>query len=158
MGELTEADKANIRAVWEKLAADPEGNGRTVVLRLFTDYPETKKYFKHFKNISTQEEMQNSAQIKRHGKTVMNKLTSIFEKLDDWAAVCCILDTMAERHVFVHTVEVYNFQIIFDLIVAIMAESLGSTFTPEIRESWVKIFNIIYLYLEECYKKHQTTP
>ncbi|XP_043567088.1 cytoglobin-2-like [Chiloscyllium plagiosum] len=157
MSELTEADKANIRVVWEKLAADPEGNGRTVVLRLFTDYPETKKYFQHFKDISTQEEMQKSAQIKRHGKTVMNKLTSIFEKLDDWAAVCTILDTMAERHVHKHKVEVYNFQIIFNLIVTIMGESLGSSFTPEIRESWVKTFNIIYHHLEDSYKKYEAT-
>ncbi|XP_078414455.1 cytoglobin-2-like [Cetorhinus maximus] len=152
MSDITEADKTHIRGIWEKLAADLEGNGRTVVLRLFTDYPETKKYFKNFKNVSTPEEMQTSAQIKRHGKQVMNKLNDIFEKLDDWNAACAILDTMAERHVFVHKIHVHNFQIIFNIIVKIMEESLGSTFTPQIRESWVKIFNIIYNYLENCYK------
>ncbi|XP_067911790.1 cytoglobin-2-like isoform X2 [Heterodontus francisci] len=120
--------------------------------KLFTDHPETKKYFKNFKNISTQEEMKKSAQIKRHGKAVMNKLNNIIEKLDDWNEACDILTSLAERHVSVHKVDVHNFQIIFNVIIKILEESLGSTFTPQIRESWLKLFNIIYNYLDNCYK------
>ncbi|XP_072336869.1 cytoglobin-2-like [Scyliorhinus torazame] len=153
MSDMTEADKAHIRGIWEKLAADPEGNGRAVVLRLFTDHPETKRYFKNFKNISTPEGMQKSAQIKRHGRQVMTKLNDIFENLDDWNKACAILDTLAKRHVSVHKVDVHNFQVLFNIIVKILEESLGGTFTPQIRESWVKVFNIIYNYLENCYKE-----
>uniref|UniRef100_UPI00398EF397 cytoglobin-2-like isoform X2 n=1 Tax=Pristiophorus japonicus TaxID=55135 RepID=UPI00398EF397 len=122
------------------------------VIILFTDHPETKKYFKTFKSISTQEEMQKSAQIKRHGKAVMNELNKIIENLGDWNAACDILTTMAERHVHVHKVEVNNFQIIFAVIIKIMEESLGTIFTPEIRESWLKYFNILYNYLADCYR------
>ncbi|XP_051877333.1 cytoglobin-2-like [Pristis pectinata] len=153
MTDLTEADKGHVRSIWQKLFADPEANGRTVVLRLFTDHPETKKYFKTFKNISTPEEMQKSTQIKRHGKAVMNRLNDIMENLDDWNAACVILTKLAERHIYQHKVEVQNFQVIFNVIINILTESLGTSFTPEIRESWQKLFKIIYNYLENCYKE-----
>ncbi|XP_067859232.1 cytoglobin-2-like [Heptranchias perlo] len=152
MTDITEVDKENVRFIWQKLFADPEANGRTVVLRLFTDHPETKKYFKNFKNISTMEEMQKSAQIRRHGKAVMNGLNNIIENLDDWNAAGDVLTSMAKRHIYVHKVDVYNFQIIFNVIIKIMEESLGTTFTQEIRESWLKLFQNIYNYLENSYR------
>ncbi|XP_078273851.1 cytoglobin-2-like [Rhinoraja longicauda] len=153
MTDLTEADRGHVRIIWKQLFADPEGNGRTVVLRLFTDYPETKKYFKNFKNISTQEEMQKSSQIKGHGKAVMNRLNDLIENLDNWDKACGILTRLAERHVHVHKVGVHNFRIIFNVILNILTETLGDGFTPDIREAWQKLFNIIYNYLENCYKQ-----
>lgn len=153
MTDLTEADRGHIRIIWKQLFADPEANGRAVVLRLFKDYPETKKYFKTFKNISTEEEMQKSAQIKRHGKAVMNRLNDLIENLENWDEACDIMTHLAERHVHVHKVGVHNFRIIFNVILTILTETLGEGFKPEIREAWEKLFNIIYNYLENSYKK-----
>lgn len=47
----------------------------------------------------------------------------------------------------------FALQIIFNVILTILTETLGEGFKPEIREAWEKLFNIIYNYLENSYKK-----
>ncbi|MGH0135644.1 UNVERIFIED_CONTAM: hypothetical protein FKN15_057949 [Acipenser sinensis] len=74
MSILTQDDKQNIRDVWAKVFENAEENGKVVVIRLFVDHPETKKYFKNFKNIATEEELEKNARVKLHGKKVMNAL------------------------------------------------------------------------------------
>uniref|UniRef100_V9LEU4 Myoglobin n=1 Tax=Callorhinchus milii TaxID=7868 RepID=V9LEU4_CALMI len=152
MTGITEADKENIHFIWEKLYENPEENGRTIVLRMFTDYPETKMYFQHFKNISTLEEMKKSPQIKRHGKIVMSALNKLIANLDNGEELSSLLAKMAERHINVHKVDLHNFQIIFNIIIAILEETFGNAFTPEIRGTWTKLFGVIYACLESHYK------
>uniref|UniRef100_A0A4W3IE77 Nitrite reductase MB n=1 Tax=Callorhinchus milii TaxID=7868 RepID=A0A4W3IE77_CALMI len=120
--------------------------------KMFTDYPETKMYFQHFKNISTLEEMKKSPQIKRHGKIVMSALNKLIANLDNGEELSSLLAKMAERHINVHKVDLHNFQIIFNIIIAILEETFGNAFTPEIRGTWTKLFGVIYACLESHYK------
>ncbi|KAG8432864.1 hypothetical protein GDO86_017210 [Hymenochirus boettgeri] len=151
MADLTDADIKNITEVWDKIYENPEESGRTVVIRLFTDYPETKVYFKKLNNISTLEEMKASAGIRAHGKRVMGALNEVIVNLNDWDVVNGALSELAQRHQDVHKVEAANFKLLFLVIINVFKEGLGSAFTPEHCKSWEKLFNISYNHISSCY-------
>ncbi|XP_006637392.1 cytoglobin-2-like [Lepisosteus oculatus] len=151
MVTLTAEDKNNIRHVWGMVYKDPEGNGAVVVIRLFTDHPETKQYFKRFKNLDTLEQMQTNPRIKLHGKRVMNTLNQVIDNLDDWAAVKEILTALAERHRDVHKIHIHNFKLLFDVIIKVYGEALGPAFTDAACESWSKVFQLLYSFLQSVY-------
>uniref|UniRef100_H3B2L7 superoxide dismutase n=2 Tax=Latimeria chalumnae TaxID=7897 RepID=H3B2L7_LATCH len=153
MAALTEADKQNIRGIWKTVFENAEENGRTIVIRLFEKYPETKVYFKNFKNISTMEEMQKNEQIRIHGLRVMNSLNQVIQNIDNLNEVYSILTHLAKRHQYVHRVDVHNFKLIFGVIIKILKEALGATFTEEICTSWQKMLSFTYDYLVSCYHK-----
>ncbi|XP_053550396.1 cytoglobin-2-like [Bombina bombina] len=121
------------------------------MIRLFVDYPQTKSYFKNLTNISTLEEMQQSAGIRAHGKRVMVALNKILENLNDWAVVTDALSRLAKRHEDVHRVEAYNFELLFLVIMNVFSDALGTDFTAEHCSSWKKLFSIVYDYLCSCY-------
>ncbi|MBN3320981.1 CYGB2 protein, partial [Atractosteus spatula] len=120
-------------------------------VRLFTDHPETKKYFKRFKNLDTPEQMQTNPSIKLHGKRVMNTLNQVIDNLDDWAAVKEILTALAERHRDVHKIHIQNFKLLFDVIIKVYGEALGPAFTDAACESWSKVFQLLYSFLQSVY-------
>ncbi|KAK6481777.1 cytoglobin-1-like [Huso huso] len=151
MSILTQDDKQNIRDVWAKVFENAEENGKVVVIRLFVDHPETKKYFKNFKNIATEEELEKNARVKLHGKKVMNALNEVVENMDDWGAVVEILTPLAEKHKDVHKVGVHNFKLLFEVIINVYKDALGASFTPPICESWRKVFKLLFDFLEAFY-------
>ncbi|MGH0118796.1 UNVERIFIED_CONTAM: hypothetical protein FKN15_062258 [Acipenser sinensis] len=123
MSFLTQDDKQNIRDVWAKVFENAEENGKVVVIRLFVDHPETKKYFKNFKNIATEEELEKNARVKLHGKKVMNALNEVVENMD----------------------------LLFEVIINVYKDALGASFTPPICESWRKVFKLLFDFLEAFY-------
>nr|AOC38017.1 globin Y [Rhinella marina] len=153
MADLTAADIENINEIWCKIYANPEESGKTVVIRLFTTYPQTKVYFKNLKNIATLEEMQVNPGIRAHGKGVMGALNQVIQNLNDWEVVSSALTHLAQRHQDVHKVGVNNFQLLFLVILTIFKEALGADFTPEHCKSWEKLFSITYNFLGSCYTK-----
>ncbi|OCT61427.1 cytoglobin isoform X2 [Xenopus laevis] len=153
MADLTAADKENINEVWCKIYANPEESGKTVVISLFTTYPQTKVYFKNFKNMDTLEEMQVHPGIQMHGKRVMGALNHVIENLNNWDVVSSALTDLAKRHQDVHEVEVNNFQLLFLVILSVFKEALGAQFTPGHRKSWEKLFSITYNFLDSQYTK-----
>ncbi|KAK2512670.1 cytoglobin-1 [Columba guinea] len=60
---FSEAEVQGARGAWEKMYADAEDNGTTVLVRMFTEHPDTKSYFTHFKGMDSAEEMKQSDQI-----------------------------------------------------------------------------------------------
>lgn len=151
MDQVTEEDKQNIKVIWDKVYPSAEETGQAIVIRLFVDFPKTKNYFKKLKDISTLEEMQASAGIKAHGKRVMNAFNQIFSNMDNWSEVCTILDRLANRHRDGHQVDVYNFEFLFEVVLNVLTDALGCTFTPDIKASWKKLFSILNDYIASCY-------
>ncbi|XP_028669979.1 cytoglobin-1-like [Erpetoichthys calabaricus] len=154
MVNLTQEDKQNIRTIWAVVFQEPEENGKAVVIRLFQDHPETKKYFNNFQDINTKEEMEQNVRIRLHGKRVMGALNQVIESLDNWEAVPGILTPLATRHKNVHQVGVHNFKLLFEVILNVFQEALGPAFTPQVCESWRKVFELIFSFLEAFYKKN----
>nr|P18974.1 RecName: Full=Hemoglobin subunit alpha-1; AltName: Full=Alpha-1-globin; AltName: Full=Hemoglobin alpha-1 chain [Iguana iguana] len=89
---LTEDDKNHIRAIWGHVDNNPEAFGVEALTRLFLAYPATKTYFAHF------DLNPGSAQIKAHGKKVVDALTQAVNNLDDIPdALAKLADLHAEK-------------------------------------------------------------
>ncbi|XP_033907519.2 cytoglobin-1-like [Acipenser ruthenus] len=151
MGILTQDDKQNIRDFWAKVFENAEDNGKAIIIRLFIDHPETMKYFKHFKNVTSRMELEKNARVKVHGRRVMNAINQIVESMDDWGAVVGILTPLAEKHKEVHKVGVLNFKLLFETIINVYKDALGASFTASICESWRKVFKLLFDFLEAFY-------
>ncbi|XP_069503963.1 cytoglobin-2-like [Ambystoma mexicanum] len=156
MAQITEEDKRNVKVIWDKVCV--EATGQAILIRLFVDFPKTKNYFKKLKDVSTLEEMQTSPVIKAHGKRVVIAFNQIVENIDNWSEVCNIVARLVKRHQDVHKVEVYNFEILFQVIVNVLADALGSVFTPDIKTSWQNLFSVLYVYIASCYTAAPLVP
>ncbi|XP_043945364.1 cytoglobin-2-like [Protopterus annectens] len=151
MCSLSTTDIKNIRDIWSIVCQNPEENGRTVVIRLFLDYPQTRTYFKNFKNIDTEEGIKESRQVRQHGRRVVMLLSKVIECLEDWDKTSTLLSELADRHQQHHKVEVVNFKFLFAALNSVYIDVFGPTFTPDIEASWQKFYSLTYQQLEKCY-------
>ncbi|XP_044836735.1 hemoglobin subunit alpha-D-like isoform X2 [Mauremys mutica] len=148
MALLTHADKKNIQHIWAKLFENPEENGKTVVIKLFKDYPETKAYFK---TIPTEGNLQEDPLVRFHGRRVMVALNQVVENLDNWKQACRILDRLADKHKNVHQVPAMNFQSIFQVILSVCKDLLGNEFSIDVSLSWEKLFGLLSEQINASY-------
>uniref|UniRef100_A0A8D0EYX6 Myoglobin n=1 Tax=Strix occidentalis caurina TaxID=311401 RepID=A0A8D0EYX6_STROC len=73
----TEAEVQSARGVWDKVYVDAEDNGTAVLIRMFTDHPDTKTYFTHFKGMDSTKEMKQSDQVGGHSKMVFTAINNM---------------------------------------------------------------------------------
>ncbi|XP_042294013.1 hemoglobin subunit alpha-1-like [Sceloporus undulatus] len=112
---LTEDDKNHIRATWGHISSNAEAFGAEALSRMFAAHPSSKTYFSHF------DLTPGSAQIKAHGKKVVDAVTQAVNNLDDMAgALAKLSDLHAEKlrvdpvnfgllaHCFLVTIAVHN--------------------------------------------------
>lgn len=71
--------------------------------RMLTAYPQTKTYFSHWADLSP-----GSAQVKKHGATIMAAVGDAVSKIDDLTGG---LSTLSELHAFKLRVDPANFRV-----------------------------------------------
>ncbi|GAA6230609.1 hemoglobin subunit alpha-A-like [Lates japonicus] len=79
---LSGKDKAVVRAFWDKVGPKASDLGAEALGRMLTVYPQTKTYFSHWADVSA-----DSAQVKKHGATIMAAVGEAVGKDDLVAAV-----------------------------------------------------------------------
>lgn len=77
--------------------------------RLFTDYPESKQYFR---TIPTEGALYTSPLVAFHGRRVMATINQVFENLDNWRQTCKLLECLVDRHKNTHQVPLRMFQVL----------------------------------------------
>ncbi|KAG9477141.1 hemoglobin subunit alpha-2-like [Eleutherodactylus coqui] len=97
---LTADDKAHIQAIWPCVAAHPAELGGEALHRMFVCHPKTKTYFPGF------DFHKDSAQIKAHGKKVVNALTEASHHLDNIPGA---LSKLSDLHAYDLRVDPGNF-------------------------------------------------
>ncbi|XP_062820495.1 hemoglobin subunit alpha-1-like [Anolis carolinensis] len=114
---LTEDDKNHIRAIWGHVSSNPELYGAEALTRLFAAHHTTKTYFPHY------DMSPGSAQIKAHGKKVVEAITQAVNNLDDIAGA---LAKLADLHAEKLRVDPVNFPLLGHcLLVTIAAHNRG---------------------------------
>ncbi|AXN91076.1 putative globin-like domain containing protein [Namao virus] len=151
MCTLEPADHSNVRDVWEIVFADAPQYGKEIIIRLFVTYPNTVKYFKHFKDAASREALEKNPRVTVHAKRVMTALDKISQNVHDWDEVVNIFTPLAEKHRDVHHVDVHNFKLLFEVILGVFQDALGEAFTKARRESWVKLFDMLFGFLQYLY-------
>ncbi|NXE94006.1 CYGB1 protein, partial [Menura novaehollandiae] len=146
---LSEAEVQSARGAWEKIYVDAEDNGTTVLVRMFTEHPDTKSYFTHFKGMDSAEEMKQSDQVRGHGKKVFGAINDMVQHLDNSEAFLGIVTPLGKKHATQLKIDPKNFRIICDIILQLMEEKFGG----DCKASFEKVTNEICTHLNNIYKE-----
>ncbi|CAB1429132.1 unnamed protein product [Pleuronectes platessa] len=144
MTSLTAKDKETVKAFWAKMASKAQDIGADALNRMLIVYPQTKTYFSHWKDLSP-----GSAQVLKHGKTVMGGVEYAVTQLDDLKAG---LLSLSELHAFTLRVDPANFKILSHNILVVMAITFPEDFTPEVHVCMDKFLAALALALAEKYR------
>ncbi|KFW02904.1 Cytoglobin-1, partial [Eurypyga helias] len=146
---FSEAEVQSARGAWEKIYVDAEDNGTTVLVRMFTEHPDTKSYFAHFKGMDSAEEMKQSDQVRGHGKRVFTAINDMVQHLDNSEAFLGIVNPLGKKHATQLKIDPKNFRIICDIILQLMEEKFGG----DCKASFEKVTNEICTHLNNVYKE-----
>ncbi|XP_033827662.2 hemoglobin embryonic subunit alpha-like [Periophthalmus magnuspinnatus] len=111
---------------------------------MFVVFPQTKTYFSHWKDLSPK-----SAQVAKHGKTVMGGVAEAVSKIDDLANG---LLSLSELHAFTLRVDPSNFKILATCMMVTFAINFPDDFSPETHVSVDKFLQCVARGLSEKYR------
>ncbi|XP_047427093.1 hemoglobin subunit alpha-A isoform X1 [Mugil cephalus] len=141
---LSGKDKSVVKAFWAKASSKSAEIGAEALGRMLTSYPQTKTYFSHWNDLSP-----GSAQVKKHGATIMAAVGDAVGKIDDLTGG---LSSLSELHAFKLRVDPANFRILAHNIILVCAMLFPADFTPEVHVSVDKFLQNVALALAERYR------
>nr|XP_020452749.1 myoglobin-like [Monopterus albus] len=142
------ADYDAVLKNWGPVDADPAKYGGLVLVRLFTEHPETQKLFPKFAGIA-HGDLAGNAAISAHGAIVLKKLSELLKAKGSHGA---IIKPLAQSHATKHKIPINNFRLIGDVIVKVLGEK--GILDAAGQHALNNIFPIIIGDLEAGYKEH----
>ncbi|XP_064419367.1 myoglobin [Latimeria chalumnae] len=146
---LSEAEWGLILKVWGKAEPEAASNGKSVLLRMFQEHPDTQQHFPKFKHM-TYQELQSSEELKTHGDTVLSKLGCLLKLKGNHAGD---LHPLAQTHATKHKIPLHNFEIISEIIVKILAEKYPGDFGADGQAALKKALSMIIQDMGGMYKE-----
>ncbi|KPP56717.1 hemoglobin subunit alpha-like [Scleropages formosus] len=141
---LTAKDKSTVKTFWGKIAGKTDELGAEAFVRMLIVYPQTKTYFSHWVDLTP-----GSAQVRKHGKTIMGAVTDAVDKMDD---LCGGLASLSELHASKLRVDPANFKFLFHCIMVAIALYFPGDYTPEVQVSVEKFFQNLAFALSDKYR------
>nr|XP_033786268.1 globin-like [Geotrypetes seraphini] len=146
---LSDADVQSAQSAWAMLYANMEENGTSVLIRMFTKHPETKSYFGHFKGMGSAVEMEESAQVRSHGKKVFSALNEMIQCLDNTNIFTEMINSLGKKHATQLKIDPKNFRVICDIILQLIDEKCDG----DGRVAFEKVTNMLCTQLNSAYKE-----
>ncbi|NXX24811.1 HBA protein, partial [Nicator chloris] len=140
---LSAGDKANVKAVFNKICGQIDEYGAEALERMFATYPATKTYFPHF------DLAKGSAQVKGHGKKVAAALVEAANHIDDIAGA---LSKLSDLHAQKLRVDPVNFKLLGQCILVVVATHNPALLTPEVHASLDKFLCAVGTVLTAKYR------
>ncbi|KAF4009175.1 hypothetical protein G4228_000731, partial [Cervus hanglu yarkandensis] len=131
---LTAEEKSSVTALFGKVKVDEVGG--EALGRLLVVYPWTQRFFEHFGDLSTADAVLSNAQVKAHGKKVLESFSDGLKHLDDLKGAFAKL---SELHCDKLHVDPENFRLLGNVLVVVLARRFGGEFTPELQASFQKV-------------------
>ncbi|XP_053298814.1 cytoglobin-1 [Pleuronectes platessa] len=155
---LTEKEQQMIQGSWTKVYQNCDDAGvaipTTLLLhRLFVNFPLSKQFFSQFKHIEEPEELERSAQLRKHAHRVMTAINSLVESLDNADKMHSVLKLVGTAHAVRHKVEPEYFKILCDVILEVLGESFPEAVTPEVAAAWSKLMDAVYCGITAIYEE-----
>uniref|UniRef100_A0A6Q2X125 Globin domain-containing protein n=1 Tax=Esox lucius TaxID=8010 RepID=A0A6Q2X125_ESOLU len=141
---LSAKDKANVKSIWTKILTKSDDIGEQAFSRMLVVYPQTKTYFSHWADLKP-----GSAQVKKHGDTIMNKIDECVNHMEDLVP---FLSSLSELHATKLRVDPANFKFLAHCLLVAVAAYLPNDFTPDIHLSVDKFLQLVALALAEKYR------
>uniref|UniRef100_UPI003AAEA6CC cytoglobin-1-like isoform X1 n=1 Tax=Centroberyx gerrardi TaxID=166262 RepID=UPI003AAEA6CC len=108
---LTDREKVMIQDSWAKVYQNCDDVGVAILIRLFVNFPSSKQYFSQFQHVEEPEELERSAQLRKHAHRVMNAINTLVESLDNSDKVASVLKLVGKAHALRHKVEPVYFKV-----------------------------------------------
>nr|P11751.1 RecName: Full=Hemoglobin subunit alpha; AltName: Full=Alpha-globin; AltName: Full=Hemoglobin alpha chain; Contains: RecName: Full=Hemopressin [Megaderma lyra] len=140
---LSAADKANVKAAFDKVGGQAGDYGAEALERMFLSFPTTKTYFPHF-DLS-----HGSAQVKAHGKKVGDALVNAVGHLDDLPGA---LSALSDLHAYKLRVDPVNFKLASNVLLVTLAVHVAAGFTPAVHASLDKFLASVGTVLTSKYR------
>ncbi|XP_070837529.1 cytoglobin-1-like [Chaetodon trifascialis] len=150
---LTDKERVMIQDSWAKVYQNCDDVGVAILVRLFVNFPSSKQYFSDFKHIEEPEELERSAQLRKHARRVMNAINTLAESLDDSNKVASVLKLLGRAHALRHKVEPVYFKILSGVILEVLGEEFSEVVTPEVAAAWTKLLANVYCSITAVYEE-----
>ncbi|XP_036422753.1 hemoglobin subunit alpha-like [Colossoma macropomum] len=141
---LTAKDVSVVKGLWAKISSKADEIGAEAFGRMLTVYPQTKTYFSHWSDLSP-----GSAQVKKHGKTIMGGVADAVAHIDDLPGA---LSQLSELHAYKLRVDPANFKILAHNLIVVVGMLFPADFTPEVHVSLDKFLQNLAWCLAERYR------
>lgn len=152
-GPLTDKERVMIQDSWAKVYENCDDAGVAILVRLFVNFPSSKQYFSQFKHIEEAEELENSAQLRKHAHRVMNALNTLVESLENAEKVASVLKSVGKAHALRHKVDPVYFKILSGVILEVLGEAFPQVVTPEVGAAWTKLLATVYYGISAVYEE-----
>ncbi|XP_063307306.1 hemoglobin subunit beta-2-like [Pelobates fuscus] len=138
MVHWTAEEKAAIASVFGKV--DLEHDGGNALGRLLLVNPWTQRYFSSFGSLSNASAIAGNAKVQAHGKKVLGAINNAAHHLD---SIKADLHDLSSDHANRLHVDPENFRRFSEVFVIVLANKLGSSFTPSIQAAIEKFFAVV---------------
>ncbi|XP_056144508.1 cytoglobin-1-like [Lampris incognitus] len=150
---LTDREKGIIQDTWAKVYQSRDEVGVAILIRLFVNFPTAKRYFRQFRHMEEAEEMERSAQLRRHAGNVMDAINTLVENLEDEDKVASVLKLVGTNHAVRHKVEPVYFKILSGVILEVLGEEFSEMVTPEVAAVWTKLLAAVCWKITAIYEE-----
>lgn len=124
-----------------------------LLYRLFVNFPSSKQYFSQFKHIEDTEELEQSSQLKKHARRVMNAINTLVENIDNSEKVASVLKLVGKAHALKHKVDPVYFKILSGVILEVLGEEYPEVVTPEVGAAWTNLLATVCSGVEAVYEE-----
>ncbi|XP_056264072.1 cytoglobin-1-like [Pseudoliparis swirei] len=152
-GPLTDKERLMVQDSWAKVYENRDDVGVAILVRLFVNFPLSRQFFSQFRDIEEPEELQRSAQLRKHAGMVMGALNTLVESLDHSDQVASVLKRVGKAHALRHKVEPGYFKILSDVILEVLGEEFPAVVTPEVGGAWTKLFTMVNCGIAAIYEE-----
>ncbi|KAG7504440.1 cytoglobin-1-like [Solea senegalensis] len=150
---LNDKERLMIQDSWSKVYEHCDDAGVAILVRLFVNFPSSKQFFSQFKQIEEPEELERSAQLRRHARRVMNAINTLVENLDNPDTMASVLQQVGKAHALRHKVEPVYFKILSGVILEVLAEVFPEVVTAEVGAAWTKLLATVYSRIKTVYEE-----
>ncbi|KAM6468987.1 cytoglobin isoform 2-T2 [Liasis olivaceus] len=152
--EMSDAERKVIQETWNRVYANCEDVGVSILIRFFVNFPSAKQYFSQFKHMEDPLEMERSLQLRKHARRVMGAINSVVENIYDSEKVSSVLALVGKAHAVKHKVDPVYFKILTGVMLEVLKEEYANEFTaPEVQRAWAKMRSLIYTHVTAAYKE-----
>jgi len=126
-----------LRESFDMVAEHKDAFARNFYMRLFTDYPQTKKLFAN-------------TNMRRQESSLMATLAAVVAGVERGDDLVPVLHALGKKHKG-YGAEIEHYPIVGGVLLATFHIFLGTRFTVEMQEAWEEAFEIISLKMLEGY-------
>lgn len=146
---MTEKQKRLVQNTWGIIRKDEVTSGVAVMLALFTQYPETRKEFRLFKDMPL-DELPKNKRFQAHCANVISTFSSAIDYVRDPELMEASLLSLIERHKARGQTR-QHFENLRLVLENLYPTIFGKQYTPEVKEAWKKMFDYVFAIFYRVY-------